>query len=72
MQQSGAGENRTLVQTGKSYAFYTLIPALIFEHGQDLDHQPVPYPLKKVIVAARPAATIPNFAAPLSQSALGH
>lgn len=27
---SGAGGNRTLVQTGKPYAFYTLIPAFSF------------------------------------------
>ena len=42
----GAGGSRTLVQTGKPYAFYTLIPALIFELRQDPGHQPQPYPLK--------------------------
>ena len=26
----GAGGSRTLVQTGKPYAFYTLIPAFVF------------------------------------------
>ena len=33
----GAGGNRTLVQTGKPYAFYTLIPVLIFEYKFDPD-----------------------------------
>ena len=42
----GAGGIRTHVQTGKPYAFYTFIPALIFVRRQDLDHQPTPYPLK--------------------------
>ena len=42
----GAGGSRTLVQTGKPYAFYMLIPAFIFVLWQDLDHQPQPYPLK--------------------------
>ena len=28
---SGPGGDRTLVQTGKSYAFYTLISAIVFE-----------------------------------------
>ncbi len=43
---SGAGGSRTHVRTRKPYAFYTLIPALIFERRQDLDHQPTPYLLK--------------------------
>ncbi len=43
---SGAGGSRTLVQTGKPYAFYMLIPAFIFVLRQDPDHQPQPYPLK--------------------------
>ena len=43
--ESGAGGSRTLVQTGKPYAFYMLIPAFIFVMRQDLDHQPQPYPL---------------------------
>ena len=38
----GAGGSRTLVQTGKPYAFYTLIPAFVFEQQQDLDHQLMP------------------------------
>ena len=29
--ESGAGGSRTLVQTGKPYAFYMLIPDFIFE-----------------------------------------
>lgn len=41
----GPGGGRTLVQTGKSYAFYTLITVLIFVRWQDRCHQPVPYPL---------------------------
>ena len=41
----GAGGNWTLVQTGKSCAFYTLIPDLFFVCRQDLDHRPAPYPL---------------------------
>ena len=40
----GAGGSRTLVQTGKPYAFYTLILALIFVLRQDPGHQPQPYP----------------------------
>ncbi len=42
----GAGGSRTLVRTRKPYAFYTLIPDFVFVHRQDLDHQPMPYPLK--------------------------
>ena len=42
----GAGGSRTHVQTGKPYAFYTLISDFIFERRQDLNHQPAPYPLK--------------------------
>lgn len=42
----GAGGARTLVQTGKQHAFYTLIVDLIFVFGQDQRHQPKPYPLK--------------------------
>jgi len=42
---SGAGEIRTLVQTRKSFAFYMLIFALIFELRQDRSHQPQPYSL---------------------------
>ena len=42
----GAGGSRTHVQTGKPYAFYTLISDFIFVHGQDPNHQPIPYPLK--------------------------
>ena len=41
----GAGGSRTLVQTGKPYAFYMLIPDFIFVMQQDLDHQLHPYPL---------------------------
>ena len=44
--ESGAGGNRTLVQTGKQYAFYMLILAFIFVRRQDPDHQPEPYSLK--------------------------
>ena len=40
------GGARTLVQTGKQHAFYTLIVDLIFVFGQDQRHQPKPYPLK--------------------------
>ena len=43
---SGAGGSRTLVQTGKPYAFYMLIPDFIFVMRQDPDHQSHPYPLK--------------------------
>ena len=46
MRFSGAGGIRTLVQTGKPYAFYTFISAFIFVIWQDLNHQPYPYPLK--------------------------
>ena len=42
----GLGGGRTLVQTRKSYAFYTLITDFIFERWQDQCHQPAPYPLK--------------------------
>ena len=42
----GDGGSRTLVRTRKPYAFYTLIPDLIFVWRQDLDHQPAPYPQK--------------------------
>ena len=38
----GAGGSRTLVQTGKQYAFYMFIPDFIFVRQQDLDHQPTP------------------------------
>ncbi len=44
--QGGAGGSRTRVQTRKPYAFYTLIPDLVFVPWQDLDHQPRPYLLK--------------------------
>ena len=44
--ESGAGGHRTLVQTGKQYAFYMLILAFIFVRRQDPDHQPEPYSLK--------------------------
>ncbi len=43
---SGPGGSRTLVQTGKQQAFYTLIAALVFVCWQDRRHQPTPYPLK--------------------------
>ena len=46
LQLGGAGGSRTLVQTGKPYAFYTLILALIFVLWQDPGHQPQPYPLR--------------------------
>ena len=42
----GAGGSRTLVQTGKPYAFYMLILAFIFVLLQDPSHQQQPYPLK--------------------------
>ena len=42
----GAGGSRTLVQTGKPYAFYTLILVFIFVLQQDPSHQLQPYPLK--------------------------
>ena len=42
----GVGGSRTRVQTGKPYAFYTLISDFIFVLRQDLNHQPQPYPLK--------------------------
>ena len=41
----GAGGSRTLVQTGKPYAFYTLILDFIFVLQQDPSHQLQPYPL---------------------------
>ena len=41
----GAGGSRTLVQTGKPYAFYTLILDFVFELQQDPSHQLQPYPL---------------------------
>ena len=44
--RGGAGGSRTRVQTRKPYAFYTLIPDLVFVPWQDLDHQPRPYLLK--------------------------
>ena len=44
--KGGAGGSRTLVQTGKQYAFYMLILAFIFVRRQDPDHQPEPYSLK--------------------------
>ena len=43
---SGAGGIRTLVQTGKPYAFYMLILAFIFVQQQDPSHQLLPYSLK--------------------------
>ena len=43
--ESGAGGSRTLVQTGKPYAFYTLILDFIFVLQQDPSHQLQPYPL---------------------------
>ena len=42
----GAGGSRTLVQTGKPYAFYMLILVFIFVMQQDPNHQLQPYPLK--------------------------
>ncbi len=42
----GAGGSRTLVQTGKPYAFYMLILVFIFVMQQDPSHQLQPYPLK--------------------------
>ena len=42
----GAGGSRTLVQTGKPYAFYMLILDFIFELQQDPSHQLQPYLLK--------------------------
>ena len=44
--KGGAGGSRTLVQTGKPYAFYMLIPDFVFVLQQDQDHQLQPYPLK--------------------------
>jgi len=41
----GDGEIRTLVQTGKSSAFYMFIFAWIVGVKQDRSHQPNPYPL---------------------------
>ena len=61
---SGAGGIRTLVQTGKPYAFYMLILAFIFVLQQDPSHQPQPYPLN-FIGLSRPNLTIPDLPAPL-------
>ena len=58
---SGAGGSRTHVRTRKPYAFYTLIPALIFERRQDLDHQPPPYPLKLHRRAEASRRLFPNY-----------
>ena len=44
--KSGAGGIRTLVQTGKPYAFYMLILVFIFVQQQDPSHQLLPYSLK--------------------------
>ena len=46
MKGGGAGGSRTLVQTGKPYAFYTLILDFVFELQQDPSHQLQPYPLR--------------------------
>ena len=61
----GAGGSRTLVQTGKPYAFYMLIPVFIFVIRQDLDHQPYPYPLNLHPPAEASKRLFPMFPAPL-------
>ena len=66
--ESGAGGDWTLVQTGKPCAFYTLIPDLVFEHKQDLDHQLAPYSLKIRQTIETSRVTIPDFPAPLDQT----
>ena len=43
---SGANGSRTRVQTRNTYAFYTLILALIFVRQQDPSHQPPTYLLR--------------------------
>lgn len=40
--ESGAGGNRTLVQTRNQYAFYMFILAFIFVQQQDPSHQLLP------------------------------
>ena len=67
---SGAGGSRTLVQTAGPYAFYTLIPALVFVCRQDPGHQPTPYPLNLTLQAGLCRA-IPDIAAPLCRNASG-
>ena len=42
----------------------------VFVQRQDLDHQPLPYPLN-LIMQPRHCLTIPDFAAPLNQRASG-
>jgi len=42
----------------------------VFVQRQDLDHQPLPYPLN-FIMQPRHCLTIPDFAAPLNQRASG-
>ena len=65
----GAGGNRTLVQTGKPYAFYMLILAFGFR-VQTRPKLPI-YTLssKKFTDCARPQAAISDFAAPLDRNA---
>ena len=58
---SGAGGNRTLVQTRKPYAFYMLIPVFIFVMQQDLDHQLHPYLLKFHLTVGAPDRLFPIF-----------
>jgi hypothetical protein len=41
-----------------------LFQPLVFEYGQDLDHQPIPYPLN-FTHAARPTQAISDLPAPL-------
>ena len=61
LNDGGAGGSRTLVQTGKPYAFYMLIPAFIFVMQQDLDHQLHPYPLKLHLPAEASERLFPIF-----------
>ncbi len=59
MRFSGAGGIRTLVQTGKPYAFYMLILAFVFELQQDPNHQLQPYPLKLHLTVEAPVRLFP-------------
>ena len=64
--QSGAGGSRTLVQTGKPCAFYTLIPVCVFVRRQDPDHQPSPYPLCFRRTAEAPVRLFPTCCTAIS------
>ena len=66
---SGVRGNRTLVQTRKPYAFYMLIPALVFVMQQDPDHQLHPYPQRFSSRHRGMPWLFPIFRAPLYQNA---